>query len=52
MIFRMNVVLNRTFVTGLPVAQPSYKMGSVFRSDTNRTLACSARAQDIRVCVE
>ena len=40
------------FVTGLPVAQPSYKLGSVFPSGTNRTLACSARAQDISVCVE
>ena len=38
-------------ITGLPVAQPSYKFGSVF-PDTNRTLACSARARDIRVCVE
>ena len=35
----MNVALNRTFVTGLPVAHPSYKMGPVFRSGTNRTLA-------------
>ena len=41
-----------TFFTGLPVAQLSYKMSSVFPSGTNRTLACSARAQDIRVCVE
>ena len=39
-------------ITGIPVAQPSYKMGSVFPSGTNRTLACSARAQDISVCVE
>ena len=38
-------------ITGLPVTQPSYKFGSVFPG-TNRTLACSARAQDIRVCVE
>ena len=38
--------------TGLPVAQPSYKMGLVFPSGTNRTLACSARAQDISVCLE
>ena len=37
--------------TGLPVAQPSYKFGSVF-PDTNRTLACSVCARDIRVCVE
>ena len=29
-----------------------YKLGSVFPSGTNRTLACSARAQDISVCVE
>ena len=27
-------------------------LGSVFPSGTNRTLACSARAQDISVCVE
>ena len=40
------------FITGLPVAQPSYKLGSIFPSGTNRTLACSARAQDISVCVE
>ena len=38
--------------TGQPVAQPGYKMDSVFPSGTNRTLACSARAQDTRVCVE
>ena len=38
--------------TWLPVAQPSYKMGLVFPSGKNRTLACSARAQDIRICVE
>ena len=30
----------------------SYKIGLVFLSGTNRTLACSARAQDIIVCVE
>ena len=29
-----------------------YKLGSVFPSGTNRTLACSARAQGISVCVE
>ena len=52
MIFWVNVALNRTFVTGLPVAHPSYKMGPVFRSGTNRTLARPARAQDIIVCVE
>ena len=43
------------FITGLPVAQPaqpSYKLGSVFPSGINRTLAYSARAQDLRVCVE
>ena len=34
-------------VTALPVAQPSYKLGSVFLSGANRTLACSARAQDV-----
>ena len=39
-------------ITGLPVAQLSFKMGLVFPSGTNRTLACSARAQDIRVCME
>ena len=39
-------------VTGLPVAQPSYKLGSVYPSGTNRSLACSARAQDLRVYVE
>ena len=32
--------------------KPSYKMGFVFPSGTNRTLACSACAQDISVCVE
>ena len=32
--------------------KPSNKMGLVFPSGTNRTLACSARAQDISVCVE
>ena len=32
--------------------KPSYKMSLVFPSGTNRTLACSARAQDISVCVE
>ena len=36
-------------ITGLPSAQPSYKMGSVFPPGTNCTLACSARAQDVRV---
>ena len=30
----------------------SYKMGLVLPSGTNRTLACSARAQDMSVCVE
>ena len=30
----------------------SYKTGSVFPSGTNRPLACSVLAQDIRVCVE
>ena len=38
--------------TGLAVAQPSFKMGLVFPSGTNRTLGCSARASDIRVCLE
>ena len=38
--------------TGLPVAQPSQKLGSVFPSGTNRTLVCSARVQDISVCVQ
>ena len=33
-------------------AKPSNKMGLVFPSGTNRTLACSARAQDISVCVD
>ena len=37
----------KCLITGLPVPQPSYEMGSVFPSDTNRTLACSARAQDM-----
>ena len=37
--------------TGLPLAQPSYKFGSVFPG-TNCTLACSACAGDIRVCIE
>ena len=32
--------------------KPSYKMGLVFPSGINRTLACSARAQDIIVSVE
>ena len=32
--------------------KPSYKMGLVFPSGTNLTLACSARAQDISVCVD
>ena len=31
------------------LGKPSYKMGLVFPSGTNRTLACSARAQDISV---
>ena len=40
------------FITRLPVAhRPSYKFGSVFPG-TNRTLACSARAHDIIVCVQ
>ena len=39
-------------ITGLPVAQSSYKMGLDFPSGTNHTLACLARAQDMRVCVE
>ena len=39
-------------ITGLPVAQPSYKSGSVFPSGTNRTLAWAALVQDIIVCVE
>ena len=43
---------HKNFITGLPVAQPSYQLGSVLRSGTNPTLACSARAQDISVCVE
>ena len=30
----------------------SYKMGLVLPSGTNRTLACSARAQDMSICVE
>ena len=30
----------------------SFKMGLVLPSGTNRTLACSARAQDMSVCVE
>ena len=30
----------------------SYKMGLVLPSGTNRTLACSARAQDMSVCIE
>ena len=38
--------------TGVAVAQSSYKMGLGFPSGTNRILACSARASDIRVCVE
>ena len=38
-------------ITGLPVAQPSYKFGSFFPG-TNCTLACSARARDIKECVE
>ena len=37
----------KCLITGLPVPQPSYEMSSVFPSGTNRTLACSARAQDI-----
>ena len=32
--------------------KPSNKMGLVFPSVKNRTLACSARGQDISVCVE
>ena len=44
--------MHAKLITGLPVAQPSYKFGSVFPSGTNRTLACSARTQDLRVCVE
>ena len=43
---------HKNFITLLPVAQPSYKLGSVFPSGTNRTLECSARAQGISVCVE
>ena len=50
------LVLSKYFVksifTGLPVAQPSYKRGLVFPSGTNCTLVCSARAQDVRVCVD
>ena len=50
------LVLSKYFVksifTGLPVAQPSYKRGLVFPSGTNCTLVCSARAQDLRVCVD
>ena len=38
--------------TGLAVAQPSYKMGLVFPSGTNRTLVCSAQAKDVRLCEE
>ena len=34
------------------MAQPSLKMGSVFPSGTKRALACSARAPDMRACVE
>ena len=41
-------ILNK-IITGLPVAQPSYKMGLVFPFGTNRTLVCSVRVQDIRV---
>ena len=31
------------------MAQPSYKIGLVFPSGTNRTLACSKRAQNKRM---
>ena len=39
-------------VGGQPCGKPSNKMGLVFPSGKNRTLACSARGQDISVCVE
>ena len=48
----MNFVCKPLLVTGLPVAQPSNQFGSVIPCGINRTLACSARAQDNCVCVE
>ena len=45
-------IFSMRFFAGLPVLQPSYKMGLVFPSGTNHTLVCSAHAQDMRVHIE